>query len=187
MAEKSRSTVAVVLTVAVATFLAAYVTAYYGLIWSPIPLAEIGVVAMLIGGRLAVGSTDTASATKWEGVAHGIPALIVFVILYFVVPRYKRLFEDVDIYPNPPIILVSDWVVNYYYAIFPLLVLVIVADLHTFHLLHRDTRTRPLARWWVAGVSILLLVLLFGSINDLMQPMLKVFLEVQLSEQLGPI
>jgi len=177
MVDASRATRHVMLTVVTAASIAFVSLAMGGRLLGPVLAALVCTGVLAIGGGYAVRTPDTSTATKWEAATHSFPLFVLLVMAYFIVPRFKRVFEgfntELDEFTRL-LIGISDLVVNYWYIVLPQLVMILGIDLFVFHLLHRNAPTRWVAKLWSVSIGIALLLVIWLSIWVLMQPMLKI-------------
>ncbi len=132
----------------------------------PADIPVVAVIALalatvlLLFGLMAIRLPSTPVAAVCEGTAHGGFAFAGLVVLYFVVPRFKRLFEDFG--TELPamtkwVIGISDLTVNYWYILLFLLLVATAIDVLAFVAFHRHPENRFVARIFSAGITFLLL------------------------------
>lgn len=121
--------------------------------------AVFGLV-LVVFGLLAVRSKSTTFAAACEGLAHGGFAFGGLLFLYFVVPRFKQLFEDFG--TELPVMTrlligVSDLTINYWYLFVLLIPAATALDVVAFAAFHRNPDNRYVARIFSGAVSLFLL------------------------------
>lgn len=118
---------------------------------------------LFVFGLRALLLSDTRKATRAEGIAHGGTAFVAICVAYYVVPFFKKIFEDFDTELPALTLLViqlSDVIVNYWYiALLFGLVPAVVVDVLVFRYFHRHPETRIAAR----AMSLVISLLMFGQ------------------------
>lgn len=111
--------------------------------------AVIPVMILLGFGIAAILVRSTTTASICEAIAHGGFGLGGIVYLYFIVPQFKKLFEDFGAeLPSMTmmLIMISDLVVNYWYILLFGLMTGITLDVLAFATFHRVPESRYVAR-----------------------------------------
>ncbi len=125
-----------------------------------IVFAVAPVVLLLVFGNGAVLLRSTFWAAVCEAVAHGGFAFGSIIYLYFLVPRFKRTFEDFGVeLPEltMAVISLSDVTVNYWWVFLFLILVALMFDLVIFVTMDRLPSKRYLARAFSALISLSML------------------------------
>ena len=118
------------------------------------------VVLLLVFGMTAILLRSTLWAAICEAIAHGGFAFGSVLTFYFVIPRFKKVFEDFGVelpVMTKFLIGVSDLTVNYWYIFLFLIVAGTAIDVLAFVAFHRNKEIRYAARIFSGFVTLILL------------------------------
>ncbi len=118
------------------------------------------VVLLLIFGLAALLSNSTRWAATCEAIAHGGFAFGGLMSLYYIVPRFKKMFADFGTElpaMTKSLIILSDLTVNYWYILLFLILVGTAIDVLAFVVFHRNKEIRYVARVFSAIVTVMLL------------------------------
>ena len=117
---------------------------------------------------------DPTTATIIWVVVHGVLWLILMMIAYFVIPRFKKIFMDFGVeLPGPTllVLIASDWIVEFFYLFLPF---VLAADGAVTFMLYQQGDSPGLRRAWLVFmialpvcVGVFSIIALFSSIAKL--------------------
>lgn len=133
---------------------------------------------LIIFGTAALCLRRTIPGVICEVIAHGGCAFGFAAYTYFIIPRFKKIFEDFGAeIPDAAklVIVISDLTVNYWYLFPFLLVAGCVVDALGFVAFHRLPETRYVSRVFSALITLALLAqaafvafALFGPMTKLL-------------------
>jgi hypothetical protein len=137
-------------------------------------------IALIVGvaglGLCAIRTRETALATWFEALSHGLGSLGLLIGLFSFVPRYKAIFEGFEVKVSAVTLLVfdcSNLVVNFWWGLVPFVGGLIYADAVIFRDWHRNPLTRPQAKIWsgvITGiVTLTILVLCYNLASSVLE------------------